>query len=64
MKKLIENYLKKCGYYQFEWYWGREGYYILAKSKSCTQCINVYKITDEILKNELTDGSSYDKINI
>lgn len=55
LKQLIESYLiKAANLSDITWYYGREGYYILAKEPVASNilCININNLVEEILRNE------------
>jgi hypothetical protein len=56
VKEFIENELKKIGCTDIHWYYGREGYYVLAKRLNSTMCYNINQIiTDKLTVENLTE---------
>ena len=52
MKELIENELKKMGCTNIQWYYGREGYYVLVNLHNTTMCYNINQVITDTLTAE------------
>jgi hypothetical protein len=54
-KEFIEQYLKRLGYSNITWQWGREGWYILTMKHNIINCINIKDLVENQLCLELKE---------
>jgi hypothetical protein len=53
--QFIEQYLKRLGYSNITWHWGREGWYILTMKHNTINCINIKDLVENQLCLELKE---------